>query len=126
MTGNHSYRPWVVLFAVITLLLAACGGEPEVVIPPDVMPRQEFIEVYADALLIEAAYKQRLYKTEDPNIWIGKRYGELFERYQLDPERYKHSLDWYSSQTALFYEMYDEIIEKLNKMEARETDTETP
>lgn len=84
------------------------------------MGQEEFIDVYADALLIEAAYKQRLYKKEDPEVWLGKRYGELFEKKNVDSEKYHRSLTWYTGQTEMFRDMYDDIIERLNKLEAQQ------
>lgn len=106
--------------------LTSCSEEQKVQIPADVIPQEEFIEIYSDALLIEAAYKQRLYKKEDPEVWLGKRYGELFEKRDVDAEKYQHSVEWYSSQTQLFHDMHDGIMERLNKLEAAQNIEENP
>ena len=110
----------------MALGLASCSSQNEELVPTKVMDQQRFIEVYTEVMLIEAAFKQKMYKTEDPKIWITKQYAGLFQRENISSEVYDASFDWYSSHPEVLLDIYSEVIENLGKLEAKQNAESNP
>lgn len=94
--------------------------------PDTLLSQDRFIEVYTEAILIEAAFKQKMYKTEDPTIWLAKQYSTLFLSKKITAETYDESFTWYSSKPELLLEIYGEVIENLSKLEAKQNAETNP
>lgn len=77
-------------------------------------------------MIIEAAFKQKMYKTEDPQIWLAKQYNVLFANQNISSETYDESYTWYSTRPELLLEIYSEVIENLGKQEAKQNAETNP
>ena len=121
-----SHTVLIFLLSALALGFASCSSQVEEVIPESVMGQDRFIEIYTEAMLIEAAFKQKMYKSEDPQIWIAKQYAGLFKREKISSDVYDASFDWYSSHPEILLEIYSEVIENLGKLEAKQNAETNP
>ncbi|MFT5183330.1 MAG: hypothetical protein ACI84C_000456 [Flavobacteriales bacterium] len=121
-----SHTILIFLISAMALGFASCSSQNNEAMPSQVMGQERFIEVYTEAILIEAAFKQKMYKTEDPKTWIAKQYAGLFTRENISSDVYDASFDWYSTHPEILLDIYSEVIENLGKLEAKQNAETNP
>ena len=109
------------LFGV--LLLAGCGPgsttDPEP--PENVLSKDSFAHLYAEAQLIEAAGKHGMFREDDPDIRLAAAYAELFARTGVSEERYRAIFAWWFNHPEALTEVLALSTDYLNDLERKET-----
>ena len=102
---------------LIVGLMMSCAKK-NVVIPPDVIPVKQMIEVLTDVHLAEAA-KDVAMPTDTSKHTIDVYYTFIFKKYNLTKEKFQKSLNFYKSNPELMEEMYAEVINRLSELQAK-------
>lgn len=100
-----------------TLWMISCSGKKEIKIPDDVYPRDSMVLVMAEVHISEAFLMQQDYRQDQ------KRFKEAYMQQTLagagiDTAKFNRSFDFYSSNPALFTQIYDEVITEISKRQA--------
>ena len=134
MSSTARTNPWRGIAVLLITSLAGCSSGPtfpEPEPPVDVIPRDTFLHVLTEVHLIEGALKQRLFRNDDENDRIENQYAELFDRWNIDVERFKTTYSWWYQCPEALDGLLEEVIENLSVLERqlieeeRNTDSST-
>lgn len=114
---------WGIGFLLVACLFA-CGGSGndraalETVSPPDsVLDRDTYKAVLAEALLIEAARKQRIYRNDNDSIRLKAAYDALFASHGISMEAFERSQAWWFGQPEAMIPLLQEVTESISDQE---------
>ncbi len=113
---------FLVIFFSLALVFSCAPGEKKsaVNIPKNIISPDSMVLILTDMQVTEAIlreYQRTGREDEDRN---EKYYSQIFEQYDLSPERYQQSLNFYEKNPELYYEIYVDIVSLLTKMQAEE------
>jgi hypothetical protein len=75
------------------------------------------IDLMVDVQIAEALYSGT-YQTRDGNVLnYADIFNPVYEKHDVSRAQFEKSLEWYSHDLEEITEMYDEVIERLNRME---------
>lgn len=86
------------------------GEEPEDLIPTDTM-----VGMLTDMHLIEGARTGN--SIIGDTLLMGDYYRRVYEKYGVTDSAYAHSFNYYNRDPKLMSEMYDQVIDRLSKLE---------
>lgn len=97
---------------LLLLSLSACtSGEA----PADILPRDRFVQVLAEAQLIEARVNREGTVEHRSNERVDGYYAELFTRQGITPEQFRRSFDHFAQDPAVLKDIYGDVIAELSK-----------
>ena len=111
-------KKWV-NYIVLVVILGSCSNGPtrDKTISENVIPKDSMITVMIDMNILEASINlNQVNGTTNPN---NEKYYDIFKRHNITGVQYDESLKEYSKDPAELSKMYDQVIEKLSKMQAR-------
>jgi hypothetical protein len=120
---------WKMCVGLILLIgVTSCAGgraeEEAMPTPPDdVMSRAQFVEVFAETQLVEAAYKLHYFRNDDPERWVKGAYADVFAKYGVDEAFFWRSHSWWFAHPAAMVGIYEEATEILNQLESEKGGT---
>jgi hypothetical protein len=82
--------------------------------------RDTFMHVLTEVHLIEGVKKQRLLRNDEEGLVILQHYAELFERFNVDEQRFKTTYEWWYKHPKEMDGLLEEVADRLARME-RET-----
>jgi hypothetical protein len=100
----------------LVLGVVSCKETKEIEIPPNVLPKGKMAEIVTDLTLIEA-------NINIGNLYIGKANADstsrfnVYKQYGTTRKVYDSSLVFYSKHPIIFKEVYEMVLERLNKMQ---------
>ena len=95
----------------LLLILSACASEGP---PPDVLPRDRFVTVLAEAQLIEARVNREGAVEHRSNERVDAYYTELFSREGITREQFRRSFDHYAQDPGVLKAIYGDVIAVLS------------
>lgn len=99
------------LLALVLLLAVACAGSPE---PPDApLDRQQFEQVLAGSLLIQARAGQEIRVDKRPDAQIAAYYDELFRAQGITEADFQATYAAYLERPELLKEVYESVLNRL-------------
>ena len=107
----------------IFMLLAALGivactnHEPPKSDAQNLIARDTFVQVLTEVNLIEGVKKQRLMRDDEQGLIILQHYVELFDRFDVNEERFKSTYQWWYQHPAEMDELLEEVSEALSELE---------
>ena len=107
----------------IFMLLAALGivactnHEPPKSDAQNLIARDTFVQVFTEVHLIEGVKKQRLMRDDEQGLIILQHYVELFERFDVNEERFKSTYQWWYQHPAEMDGLLEEVSEALSELE---------
>ena len=107
----------------IFMLLAALGivactnHEPPKSDAQNLIARDTFVQVLTEVHLIEGVKKQRLMRDDEQGLIILQHYVELFERFDVNEERFKSTYQWWYQHPAEMDGLLEEVSEALSELE---------
>ena len=116
MKNSSSY----IIFLVFVILsgcttdISEKRGNP----PPDLIPRNEIVDVIADMHLYDAVMKEKQKKHRDVQKSKYYLYQTVMDKYHITREQFESSLTYYQQDLDEYNKIYDDVIEKLSKMKA--------
>ncbi len=81
------------------------------------VPRDTFVQVLTEVHLIEGVKKQRLMRNDDEGAIVLQHYAELFDRFDIDEERFKTTYQWWYQHPEEMDGLLEEVGERLADME---------
>ena len=79
--------------------------------------RDTFVQVLTEVHLIEGVKKQRLMRNDDEGAIVLQHYAELFDRFDIDEERFKTTYQWWYQHPVEMDGLLEEVGERLADME---------
>jgi hypothetical protein len=109
---------WKLFFVFIVFIFAACGSGKDK-IPDSVLPIDKMVQVQVGIHMLEAERGER---TIDQSLagTDTMSFQPVFQKENIKKSQYDSSLIFYSSHPQLLDEVYDKVINELNKMQAEE------
>ena len=111
------------LALVVVVLAIGCGApqdDPSALnpVPPDsILSREVYKSVLTDALLIEAAGKQRVFRNDNDSIRLQAAYDALFAEHGIEREDFERSQRWWFSHAEAMVPLLQEVTESLSAQE---------
>jgi hypothetical protein len=127
----HAQRIFPFIFLLLTVFLVSCGAEErydnETQAPENVIPKEKFVSILTDLLLIDVYVGTNQLRTEPPfKIYRSYERG-TFERHGVDTAQYFASFDYYygNSKIAEFINimLMDSVEKRREKFLGIEKDT---
>jgi hypothetical protein len=85
--------------------------------PEDLIEKEAMIELMVDVQIAEALYSGT-YQTEEGNVLsYADVFNPVYEKHGVSRKQFEKSLEWYSKDLDEITAMYDDVIERLNRME---------
>ena len=114
------YHKIVFVFSLaILLIVISCGekNKPTTSVSSNALQKDTMIAVMVDVHILEAAvsFNQINAGTTNQN---SDKYFDVFKKHSITLEKYEQSLKEYAKNPEELNKMYDQVIEKLSKMQA--------
>ena len=107
----------------IFMLLAALGivactnHEPPKSDAQNLIALDTFVQVLTEVHLIEGVKKQRLMRDDEQGLILLQHYVELFDRFDVNEERFKSTYQWWYQHPAEMDGLLEEVSEALSELE---------
>jgi len=115
---KSSRRPSMVIAVLALWGLSGCSSsssaDPKTI---GLVQRDTFVQVLTEVHVIEGVKKQRLMRNDDEGAIILQHYAELFDRFDIDEERFKTTYQWWYQHPAEMDGILEEVGERLADME---------
>lgn len=103
------------IFLFSLLLFVSCNKDVEQIEKPkDLLDKNKMAAVLTDISLMEAAANVQLTQNANANIEEGLKFN-IYKQHSISRKQYESSLKYYSANTAEFKEIYDIVLQNLNK-----------
>ncbi|HLW39642.1 MAG TPA: DUF4296 domain-containing protein [Brumimicrobium sp.] len=104
---------FVILFFLSFLIFSCSYNLDETTPPEDLIPKDSFIAIVYDVMILESYYKVQevsleVYKEDLPKAMIA-----LFEKHKIDSSRFSRSMDFYAGNQEDLAEIYNSIQDSL-------------
>ena len=105
----------VKILCFLVLLSSCAGGGDNLRVPKDIMPRDSMVSALVDMHLIEGAKVGQ--KVMGDTVKLNTYYAKLYQKYGVTKKQYEKSFNFYSEHPETMNKMYQEVIERLNKIQ---------
>jgi len=111
------------ILPIALLLLTIFSGcykehKLETVKPVNLIPQQKLTQIITDMQLIEAAVEYDKVHGKYHNQLEQEYYHVLFQRYQVNPEQIRESINYYTSEGDVMARIYDKVLSNLSQKQA--------
>ncbi len=104
------------ILALLTIIMLSCGSEKK---HKPVLDKQQFKHMLIDIHLADGTLSaENVYRT-GKNYRPSYYYNSVFKKYNITPQQWDSCVAYYAENTAGFTEMYDKIIDSLNRLETQ-------
>ncbi|KAB1062841.1 DUF4296 domain-containing protein [Salibacter halophilus] len=107
--------------AFISLISFGCSSDEEKATPPnDIIQQEQMVQILTDIQIAEAIYQRGNFPKDDYDgkKYVLKMYQKIFEKYEIDEQKFKQSLTWYEEHPKILADVYDEVLNELSQREA--------
>ena len=115
---KSSRRSYMVIAVLALWGLNGCSNsspaDPKAI---GLVQRDTFVQVLTEVHLIEGVKKQRLMRNDDEGAIVLQHYAELFDRFDIDEERFKTTYQWWYQHPVEMDGILEEVGERLADME---------
>lgn len=109
----------IILFCITSFIMScAAKHDDEVVIPESVLSQEQMITILTDAYLGEGASSINVKNVTGQEIDSVYLFNPLKEN-NCSKETFDSSISFYTKNPILFKHIYDQVLERLNKIEAK-------
>ena len=112
--------PKILLLVMAWILFFGCSPKKEVSeldIPAHIIPPDSMTLIIADLQYTEAILREHKRIGKDNEVRSAKYMKELFEKYQVNPARYKQSIAFYEQNQKAYYQIYTDVVSLLSQKE---------
>ena len=82
--------------------------------PEDLIPKDSFVTVLKEVYILEGFFQNQFIQMNNGHDAIQKSGDLIMKKHGLNHDRFKRSLDYYSSQQEEMQEMNNQILDALN------------
>jgi hypothetical protein len=111
---------FLLLTLIIALLLSAGCKKKESKVPNGVLGKEQMVKVMLDVNLTEAAFRIHPPFNSKDTIDINVYYEKIFKKYKITKQQFNKSLDYYTKHPDKFGDIYDEVINRLSRIQSEE------
>lgn len=105
----------------LLMFAISCGKKKKAFVVPDgIIKKEEMVKVLADIHITEATINLRNVSSTNTVSLNAALYKNVFVKHKISKEEFEKSYAFYSSNTELFNDVYDNVITELTKMQAEE------
>jgi Domain of unknown function (DUF4296) len=101
-------------FIAIVVFCSACGADVSAP-PADLIEREQFVQVMADAQLIEARVKHEVMVEQRTDSPAQGYYEEMYTERKITAEQYEHTYQWYVEHPEDLKDVYDAVVVELGR-----------
>lgn len=106
----------IVKILCFLVMLSSCSGSGDNLdVPDDIIPRDSMVSALFDMHLIEGAKVGQ--KVMGDTVKLNTYYTKLYQKYGVTKKQYEKSFNFYSEHPETMNKMYQEVIERLNKIQ---------
>jgi hypothetical protein len=109
--------PGVFMLLAALGIVACANHEPPKSDAQNLIARDTFVQVLTEVHLIEGVKKQRLMRDDEQGLIILQHYVELFDRFDVNEERFKSTYQWWYQHPAEMDGLLEEVSEALSELE---------
>ena len=109
--------PGVFMLLAALGIVACTNHEPPKSDAQNLIARDTFVQVLTEVHLIEGVKKQRLMRDDEQGLIILQHYVELFDRFDVNEERFKNTYQWWYQHPAEMDGLLEEVSEALSELE---------
>jgi hypothetical protein len=103
------------IFLLTLMLFVSCSKDVEQIeTPKDLLDKNKMADVLTDISLMEAAANVQLTQNTNANIEETLKFN-IYKQHNISRTQYEANLKYYSASTAEFKEIYDIVLQNLNK-----------
>jgi hypothetical protein len=113
--SRHS--PGIFMLLAALGIVACTNHEPPKSDAQNLIARDTFVQVLTEVHLIEGVKKQRLMRDDEQGLIILQHYVELFDRFDVNEERFKSTYQWWYQHPAEMDGLLEEVSEALSELE---------
>ena len=103
--------------SLLVFLVVACQNPQKVVIPQDTIPADSMSLLLTDMHLVDGAKVGR--RMIGDSLGVVDYYNKIYSKYNISEKRFTKSFNFYSSHPALMNDIYDQVLENLNKLDVQ-------
>lgn len=97
---------------VVLLILTACGKQP----PKTLIPEDRLVPMIVDFHLILSMQQSPDFRVLTQDYDSIDAYSRIFEKHGYSQAEFDSTIAWYTQNTGLFLEIYDEVIMQLSRI----------
>ncbi|NIJ56069.1 DUF4296 domain-containing protein [Dyadobacter arcticus] len=110
------FRPGVVLFLTLHLLLCACTEEEKP--PKNTMSEEQMATILTDIHLAESRVNRLQLRSLDSSLMIFNRLkNDIWKKHKVDTLAYRESYSYYMTHPQLMTRIYENVNKKIEKRE---------
>lgn len=87
--------------------------------PEGLIPKADFVPLFADVQLLEAARKQKMIKGDSVDLEVANAYRQIFDKHQTSDSLFRISYLHYFSKPEEMSAIYEEVIDLLSQQESK-------
>lgn len=104
-------------FLIPLILLGSCiKPEPP---PADIIPKDMMTHMLIDIHVAEAKVATLSHFPDSSNAYYQLYKAKVYKKYNVTPEKFQKSFDFYMGNVELMDDIYEEVIDSLGLMEGR-------
>ncbi len=103
-----------VLILLMALLIYSCSA-PKVIIPKDILSKENMVAILTDIHLAESAVTLK-FTNKDTSMYQAAEYTDFIcKNHKTTKEQFNKSYDFYISHPELLNKIYDDVLTELSK-----------
>ncbi|MCJ8209492.1 DUF4296 domain-containing protein [Mucilaginibacter sp. RS28] len=103
-------RTYINLFFLVALFFAACKNDA---VPENVLPKDRMVKVLTDVHLVDGSLYNIVITPDSLYKYGMGKYLLVFKKNHTDTLQFRRSVQYYSSEPALFDEVYEQVVQNL-------------
>lgn len=98
--------------------VAGCRNPAKEPPPPGVLNQEAFTNLLFDLHLADGWFAIRRAQGDDPKVLASRLYDSVFALHQVTRQQFEQSMEWYAARPQLLDKIYDELIHRVNTLQA--------
>lgn len=88
-------RQLLLFLSFLILMVSSCGQKEKDIIPADVIPREQMVDIMVDAWFLESVIHNTIKDYERLDPVTTSMYAEFFKEHDISKEQFVHSIEYY-------------------------------
>lgn len=106
------------ILLLFLLLFVGCTHKSDS-IPKDIIAHEKMVNVLVDFYLVESANNLSQLQGDTAKPGYDNLFESIFKKYDITKQQYEKSMKYYADNTAKLDKIYDDVLAKLNLMQAQ-------
>ena len=98
------------------MLFLTCGDE-QIVIPHDVIQKEDFTDIMFEVEIVDALHTQNIADKEGQDLKTLSHYEQIFDDFGITENEFSHSYSFYEKHPELMLEIIDSLSNRFIQLE---------